>query len=218
MTKTDAKKFAEILAYLGTIFGKELTATGIKMYYQTLIDLEIGDIEKAAMHIANNRTITGTFPLPAEFREAVKNQSGELSVEEKAEVGWLALVWAIESLGRWASVQFEDAVIHDVVQALGGWLRITSADNVDWNTESQMTWRRKDFVAMYKIMARQRPSTPYLIGEQEAANDGIYHDFIPKITRVGGKPGQYITHQVNRVEALPGPESDLVGQVVRVLQ
>lgn len=208
MTKADAKKFAEIMAYLGVIFGKELTPTVMKMLFKTLADLSIEQVEQAAFHIANNRKITGTFPLPAEFREAVENRDG--SVTDKAELAWLALVWAIEHVGHWRSVSFDDPAIHDVVAALGGWLKIQNADNPEWNSEAQMQWRRKEFIGLYRIMAKQAHAVAYLVGEQEAGNAGRYDDFVPRVVHIGGKPGQYITTETERPKQLPGPESKTI--------
>lgn len=205
MTKADVKKFAEIMAFLGTIFSKELTSTAMKMYFKTLIDLPIEEIETAAMRIANVRTITGTFPLPAEFRQAVDNKNG--SIEERAELAWNALIWAIEHVGHWQSVMFDDPVIHDVVQALGGWLKIQNADNPEWNHEKQLQWRRKDFLAMYRLLAKSgRPSIPYLIGEQQAANAGVFDRFVPQVVRITGQPGQYLAIPHERPKELPRPE------------
>lgn len=204
MTQNDAKKFAEIMAYLGIIFGKELTAAAIKIYFTTLNDLPIEEIQEAAVYIANNRTITGTFPLPAEFRLAKQE-----SIEDKAEIAWTALLWAIEHVGSWPSVQFDDPVLHDVVKILGGWLRVCSADgdiyNTDWHT-ANLTWRRKDFLSLYRIMAKNDTHDPYLIGEQQAANSGRYDNFIPEITRITGKPGNYQAIPHDRPKELPRPK------------
>jgi hypothetical protein len=219
MTNQDVKKFAEIMAYLGTIFSKDLTSTGIKMYFKTLIDLDIADIEKAALHMANCRTITGTFPLPSEFREAIQNADG--SPDERAEIAWSKLMYAFERLSYMDSVTWDDLHICDTVQALGGWLLVTSADgdihNEDWLTKN-LTWRKKDFLAMYKAVSKRQPVLQYLPGLQELENKGKHPDFMPKICLIGGQPGAL---QVGYADAryLPGPEQDKVDALIeKVLQ
>lgn len=208
MTKQDVTKFAEIMAYLGTVFGKELTSVGLTAYFRTMADLSIEQIQRAALHLANNRTITGTFPLPAEFRQALDNLDG--SVEERAELAWRTLLWSIENVGSYSSVAWDDPHIADTVHALGGWLRVCSADgnlaNDEWLTKN-LTWRHKEFIQMYARCAEREPVLMYLPGLAELENRDTYPDAVPPIKRVTGKLGQYrITHQ----QQLPGAESKLL--------
>ena len=138
------------MATLGTIFQKSLTDSLLDVYFSLLNNYSIEQVEYAAKVIIRTRTITGTFPLPAEFIQALEDQHGTL--EQKAELAWTALLWGIQHVGHMQSVQFEDWLIHDTIKALGGWLRVCSADgddrNEDWFTKN-LQWRRKDFVAKY---------------------------------------------------------------------
>lgn len=217
MNDKDKKHFGELMAMLGEVFQKEISKPLLRIYFLSLQDFNIREIEKAVSKIIGTRKITGTIPLPAEIREAACG-----SLDDRAQIAWTALLWAIEHVGHMASVQFEDPIIHDTVRAMGGWIRVCSADgdvyNEEWHTKN-LQWRRKDFIGMYKSMAEQDGKLlPYLIGMQEAENKGIYDDFIPRLTRIAGKPGQYVALPGIRQKELPAPEdkiSEIVNEVTK---
>jgi hypothetical protein len=178
----DEIKFSEIMAAIGTVFSKEISPVLLEIYFDCLKEYSIQDVTFAAKSIIKNRTITGTLPLVSEFIQAIQNRNG--SPDERAELAWRLLVRAIENHGYYDSVQFEDGAICETVKALGGWLRITG-ENPDW-LESQIQWRRKEFITLYKNFARQNIEPSKLIGFIEGDNlikgeDG----YIPKVIFIG---------------------------------
>jgi hypothetical protein len=202
MTDRDIEKFAVVMAALSECFDKEISEKKLEVYFAALQELTIEQVAAAAKWLMRYRTITGTFPLIAEFYQALEQVEGQGGVEDRAELAWRKLVWAIKNHGYYASVCFDDPVIHAVVDAMGGWLKI-SGDDPDW-WESELKWRQKDFVALYRALAKQNaPAKPYLVGFVEASNSGQFDDFVPNLVRIAGSPGHMQALPTKRPEALP---------------
>lgn len=193
MQDGDIRRFAAVIATLSECFDKEISEKKLEVYFEALKELSIEQVEIAASWIMRHRTITGTFPLISEFYQALDQAGGHGYIDDQAEIAWRKLLWAIENQGYYASVCFDDQVIHDVVEGLGGWMKI-AGDNPDWCVK-ELKWRQKDFVALYRAIARRNGGTsakPYLVGFFEADNAGRYDEYIPALVKICGDPGKII--------------------------
>jgi hypothetical protein len=218
MNSGDRKKFSELMAIMGEVFQKDISKPLLRSYFTVLEKYPIEQIEQGINHIIATRTITGTIPLPAEIIAAFSG-----SAEDRAEIAWTALLWAIEHVGHPQSVRFEDPLIHNVVASFGGWLRVCSADGDDYNEEwhtKNLQWRRKDFITMYRIMLqRQTELLQYLPGLHEHENIGKHDEFIPRITLIAGNPGRYQALPWAGVRELPAPkQTELDNKIKHIVQ
>jgi hypothetical protein len=198
MNKSDEMKFAEIMATIGAAFFKPLTSTQLDIYFDCLQEYPIEDLIYAAKWILKNRTITGTFPLIAEFVQAIQNRNG--TPDERAELAWRTLIKTIENHGYYQTVQFEDAAISETVKALGGWMRI-SGDDHDW-TEDNLKWRRKEFMNLYNHFSKQKVKSEKLLGYIESMNLGEFDAFVPETIFIGveGTPLQIERKELKQIE------------------
>jgi hypothetical protein len=205
MQRNDFPKFVVMMGTMSEVFGKDISKPMVKIYFEAFDDLTYEQFDYAAKHIMKYRTITGTFPLIAEFYQAVE-EAGCGTKEDRALLAWSKLKWAIENHGYYSSVCFDDPNIHHTIEALGGWLKITDAANKDW-LESEMVWRQKDFIQLYKTCLKQnREAKPYLVGSIEADNEGKYLEHIPPVVKISGEPGTYKALPEPRAKELPRPE------------
>jgi hypothetical protein len=170
--QNDFIAFAGEMAALAETFGNQAPSENkIEIYFRALSDLAIEQIREAVSNLLNRRTITSTFPVPAEIREAIG-----IRVEDAALIALDKLEKAIERYGLYRTVKFDDKIIHMVIRAMGGWVKVCrndSEEGEDW------TWRRKEFLKLYQVFARN-PRAEYpemlvgLAGEEDAGEPKVY--------------------------------------------
>jgi hypothetical protein len=136
MTKKGEKRFLEVLAGLGELYGKKVSPALYRIYLDAME--KYGDQE--VLEALNRCSVTlRFFPVPADIIEAMG--SGE---EAKALEAWGALEEATRRVGRYGRVQFEDGKISHVVRLMGGWDAVCQ-----WRI-NDLDFRRKEFIGAYK--------------------------------------------------------------------
>ncbi len=139
MNQHDAPKFAQLMATLGELYGKTITATFSEIYWRTLERFDIKDVQQAVrQHIADPDN--GKFmPKPADLLHWIEG-----SRETRALHAWATVIAAIARVGVYQSVMFEDACIHKTIQSMGGWVRLC-AMKID-----EEPFRAQEFQKYYK--------------------------------------------------------------------
>jgi len=175
MNKNDRTQFESILTVIAEAFDKQLSGSQLDLYFLALQDLTLEQFKKAGNIIIQTARF---FPKPVDFREAVKG-----TVLDKTTQAVLQFENAVRRHGYYASVIFEDKIIHACVEALGGWQEIYQ----DWGYEN-WTWVKKDFEKHYEYFLKYPPSNipEKLIGFHEQNNSSRgYLDDIPEPVLIG---------------------------------
>lgn len=179
MTSNDIEAFAEIMTIINETFGdsnRPVSDIKMRFYFKALSDLDITELNAAAIALANTKTIK-TFPTPAEIRNAVHGKP-----EDQAQIAWTKFLWAVRTHGGHATVVFDDPIIHAIVEREGGWIKVTE------KTTDEMKWFGKDFLKIYAAYAPEikHMSVPEkLVGIYEADNSGAFDDHVPLPVVVG---------------------------------
>ena len=138
-----------------------LTDNALRIYFNGLKHLTIEQVQEGlSVHVGNPDN--GQFmPKVADITRAVLGDS-----EAMADRAWAKVYAAIGSVGRYQSVVFDDPLVHVVVSAMGGWVKLCVSDN------EEVKWAGKDFVRMYRGYAGQAlPDYPrHLPGLSEIDN------------------------------------------------
>lgn len=150
------KLFAEYMATLSVIYDKEITKPLTDIYWKTLEPFSDEQCEAAFRNIIATCKF---FPKPAELLENIRG-----TTENRSAKAWIKVVRAIKGIGNYASVKFDDPVIHSVLEFMGGWDKIW-----DWQT-SEMVWKQKEFERLYGIMESKLDHPLYLEGLAEKEN------------------------------------------------
>lgn len=139
MESKDKQVFVKTLTGIGELYDKKFTDTLASIYWEALKDLSLSDFLSAA----NRLVLTAKFfPKPVEFR----SQSVP-DISAQAAIAYGKLEDAFYKYGVYASIVFDDPVVHAVVDNLGGWPTYCDTSN------DGLTWYRKDFEKQYANLA-----------------------------------------------------------------
>ena len=175
MTEDDEKEFARVLIATAELYGKKITEPAIELYWNSVNDFTI---EQFKYGLKNCCTTSKFFPVPAAVREWL-----ESGVDEAAAFSFDKLVSGIRSAGGNASVVFDDAIIHVVVEHLGGWIECCK-----W-LESEMPFRQQDYVKRHTLLSRVGVSSwpCRLKGRIELHNQSQFPERVPAPVLIGDR-------------------------------
>ena len=178
MQQQDELKFAEIMAVLAEVYddGRPPSKLKMEVYYRTLEQFSIDEIERAAKELIYTRT-TASFPKPAEIIQGIRG-----TISSKATLAWLDVLETVKRVGHYQSVKFSDPVIHSVINAMGGWVRIAGDMMVD-----DEKWKQREFERIYEVISKnpcgKHPN--YLPGWLEVDNAAQGHEVEIGIVKIG---------------------------------
>lgn len=174
MENKDYKIFAVLMATLAEVFSLNMPKTKIALYFRFLKDLPLKDIEVNVDHLIKTRVYT-SFPTIAEIR----GEGGLGGGEGRALEAFLTLWSALKGEVGYESAEFDDPIIHSVIECLGGLPFICE----NWFLED-MQWRQKEFLQLYRQFERRKKHPSYLPGILELGNLATGHSAkSPKIIR-----------------------------------
>jgi hypothetical protein len=169
---TNQKLFKEHMTALAEIHGKALTALLNSLYWKTLESFTDEQCEAAFKELIFSSKF---FPKPADFLEILRGKQ-----EDQATLAWVKVIETLRRHGPWASVCFDDPVIHSIIKFMGGWGSLG-----DWKN-SELVWKQKNFINLYGVMSRGNGKHPqYLPGLCETDNDFKGWDNKEEIIKIG---------------------------------
>lgn len=162
MIPQDYDNFDETIVAVGEQYGKSLSE-GVKMlYWQGLIDYDLKAVQQALYRHIRNPDNGQFMPKVA---DVIKMLQG--STQDSALIAWSKVEKAIRTVGTQVSVAFDDAIIHRVLQDMGGWLSFGS------KKEAELPFVAKEFETRYRGYKAKNESIDYpkkLIGLYDATN------------------------------------------------
>jgi uncharacterized protein DUF6475 len=160
MKTNDLKKFTGIFITMHEIFGKgrEPSEILITTYFEALKEFSIEEISKAVSAVIRKYKYD-CLPKPAEIINQITGNP-----DDRALLAWGKFLKALQRYGHYHSVRFDDPVIHSVVQAMGGWIKIA-----DWQ-DKELQWNQKRFVEFYNSYRNKHEHPEYLGGLRESEN------------------------------------------------
>ena len=161
MKKEDEKQFSKIMAGLQEVYTPEkpISTAKLEIYWMAFQDWTIEQFQAACQALLQTKTIS-TFPLPGEIRAASQEK-------DRALEAWLLARNAISICTNTASVIFSDAVIHSVIEAMGGWPKFC------WIQDDELPFRQKDFLEYYKFFASKQRHPAFVQGAYQARDNMI---------------------------------------------
>lgn len=147
MTNDDKPAFARMMALLQEVFvpDKPISKEKVRLYFELLAPYLIEDVCKAAEKIIRTKRYS-TFPLPAEFMEALGEGTAEGKVELRALSAWEYACARFD--GRQGGV--DDPLLDEAIRiTFGGWERFGQTD------PDREALDRKHFLECFKALAEK---------------------------------------------------------------
>lgn len=153
--------FRKILESLAHVFDVKLTDERAMLYFGALEPYEIDAIRSAAMNAT--RTLK-FFPRPAELIEIIAG-----TPDDRALTAWTRVETALRDVGTYQSVDFGDAVLHAVIEQMGGWAGAWTWERLE---EKDYGFKRLEFTRLYRLFEDRGVSRPLpsLAGQAALAN------------------------------------------------
>lgn len=141
MIESDKAAFAELMVGYGEMYNKAMTKSLMRVYFSSLKDYSIEDIEQGlGMHSTDKKH--GTYmPKPADIIRQI--EIGTPSVEDRAELVWMTIEKKMSSVGAYGSLKLDDLQALAAVKSLGSWRDLCHTD-ID-----KLQWKKKEFIAAY---------------------------------------------------------------------
>jgi len=177
MAYLSKKLFAQYFNLLCELEDKTPSEALTKFYYEVVKHLSDAEFEEKMKQLLLTWK-QNYLPKPAEF--LVSNAE---ELERRAYVALNKLMNVIEDYGAYASVKFDDPVIHMVVQNMGGWVEVCKTEVTEWQR-----FKKNEFIKLYKIYSIHPVDHPdVLIGIHEIENSILGFEY-KKICHIGNKP------------------------------
>lgn len=168
----DYQRFATAIAQTAEAYGTQLTPQRIAVYFDDLRDLDVDQVVRA---FSRHRAAGEFFPTVAALRTLVLGDP-----EDRAVLAWERFVTAVRYHGAYASVDFQDPVLHACIDAMGGWasaaaalLDPTTTDEHGRSQAQEVGYQRHAFIGRYRAFSNRLPGPPraHLPGILEITND-----------------------------------------------
>ena len=172
------ERFIFVMGALAEAAQQTLNDFKIKVYAQGLEDIPIETIETAAWNLVRTRTLA-TWPKIGEIREAAIGK-----VEDEAILALTKMERACFIHGAYATVVFDDPIIHAIVRSFGGWPKICVMEPDEWK------FKRIEFQKVYRAYAPNlhRVEIPITLVGIDERDNSTRQDALPvRIAYVGNR-------------------------------
>lgn len=139
MQRDERKAFSDFIATLGEHYSKPFLEAILDIYLRVLKRFEFSDLRGALEFDVNNSEAGQFSPKPADIVRLIKK-----TPESRAIYAWNSVEATICRVGAYASVVFDDSIIHAVVEQMGGWPKLCSL------TLDELPCRANEFKKHYR--------------------------------------------------------------------
>jgi hypothetical protein len=161
MISSDKERFAGLLTDALGFYRRDLSKFALSIWWEACQSFDFEQVAKAITAHAMDPENGQFAPMPADIVRQLQGTHTDRSL-----IAWGKVFEAIQRVGAYQSVVFDDGAIHAAIEDMGGWTKLCRS-----NTDELPHVQRR-FVETYKAYAR-RPDIafpPKLIGAHEAEN------------------------------------------------
>lgn len=194
--------FWEGIKTIEAVLGKEFTDDQSRIYSMLLNDIPEENFINGINTMLRER-VYSNLPMPADIRKYCL-ETREEDLDIRVATARNKIKKAMNSIGTYVTVAFDDPIIHLVIRDFGGWIKLGMTDMEEF--ENLLKW---DLPRLYKAYATRKNAdipltlegkaddkTVKYIGNEEKAKRWIL-SYQQKVERLENKP-----ENQNRVEAI----------------
>lgn len=161
MNKAEREKFLDVLAGVHDFYNKDLSKFAVAVWMQACENFDVEQVTKAlSAHLMDAER--GQFmPKPADVVRQLQGTNTDRSL-----IAWGKTLDALQRVGAYTSVCFDDGIIHAAIEDLGGWVKLCRS-----NTD-ELGYLQKRFCDAYKAYAgRGDVNYPAMLPGEHALNN-----------------------------------------------
>jgi hypothetical protein len=209
MRHEDREALSAMLAKVMSVYGKPITTGFVDVFFDALAGFDIESVRRGLnAHVQNPDS--GQFPpKPADVVRLIDGTSQDQGMQ-----AWSRLDKAVRRVGPYQSVVFDDAIIHKVLDEMGGWIKLCNTPS-----EDDYKFQGIEFARRYRAyVIAGGPGADYprhMIGVAEAENNTAgYRKNAPspvligdeskclEVLRGGSDGGNLLKHSTKSVQEL----------------
>lgn len=163
MQQCDFDRFSTVLTALAELYGKPLSQGAIVLWWQALERFDFEQVSRSIRAHTEDAQSGQFMPKPADL---IRHLEG--TATDAAQLAWGKAFDAMQRVGAYTDVVFDDAVIHAVVDDLGGWPKLCRS------SMAELSYLQHRFTESYRAY-RGRQSFEYprrLVGDR--SSDEMY--------------------------------------------
>ena len=141
----EKQELIEQISGLFVYYGVEISPIVLKIYITALLNYPLYDIKNAVSYFIKN---SDKMPKVADFTNYFNG--GGISLDDRAEIAWSLVLKAIDKFGTYYSFTFKDKAIRKALDIIG-------YSNICATLESELNWKKADFIKIYKTFAKLDP-------------------------------------------------------------
>jgi len=139
MNTNEKPDFAELLTGIAGVNNKIFSKSMVDVYWRSLKSYSWADVQRAFQAHIDNPDGGEFMPKPADIRRLLEG-----SGQDRALSAWTKIEKAITDIGSYESVVFDDALIHAVLEDMGGWISLCNT------TTAQLKFSSIEFQKRYQ--------------------------------------------------------------------
>ena len=179
MIEQDFEQFTTAIQGLGEMYNRQTSSQLIAMYWQALKQYDYNTVSQAVQRHYSDPEKGAFFPKPGDIILWIDG-----GMEDRSQLAWAKVERAVRVVGPYQSVAFDDAVIHAVIEQMGGWPKLCSHPDsrelkfagIQFTKLYRANRNTKDFPAKLSGIADSenqlrgsKASAPVLIGDSNQA-------------------------------------------------
>ena len=163
MQPNDVERFRDGISGVMGFYEKNLAPFAFDVWWNALKGYDLMAVVDAFnRHLANPDA--GQYPpKPADIIRMLQG-----STQDSALRAWAKVDMAVRQIGTYCSVVFDDALIHRVIQDMGGWIKLGEKDEKEWPFVAREFENR---YRGYKVKSETPDYSPVMIGIYSAENN-----------------------------------------------
>lgn len=149
MQQCDFDRFSTVLTALAELYGKPLSQGAIVLWWQALERFDFEQVSRAIRTHTEDAQSGQFMPKPADL---IRHLEG--TATDAAQLAWGKAFDAMQRVGAYQDVVFDDAVIHATIEDLGGWPKLCRSST------AELSYLQHRFTESYRAH-RGRPGFEY---------------------------------------------------------
>ena len=162
MTESDKKDFLTLIGGVHGFYRQDVSKFALGVWWEAMKQFDLAAVADALNRHCVNPDTGQFMPKPADVIKMLRGSS-----QDSALVAWSKVDKAVRQVGTYATVAFDDPLIHRVLQDMGGWI------SLGLKTEHEWPFVAKEFETRYRgySMRNEKPEHQRLLtGSAEAQN------------------------------------------------